>query len=109
MPFATSESAAPEAQLSNTRTTISDEAKDRPATPRLLSVAAPAIPDTWVPWPSPSVGMPAVHVDPRQVALELEIRPWRSGCVPSTPVSTIPTAPNGEGAKVPGKSAQPAG
>src|SRR3954468_15137204 len=109
MPFATSERAAPDPLLSNTRTTISGEANDRPATPTPLLVAAPAIPDTWVPWPSGSVGIPAVHVEPRQVALEAEMRPWRSGFVASTPVSTIPTAPKGDGAKVPGKSDQPAG
>ena len=37
------------------------------------------------------------------------MRPWRSGFVASTPVSTIPTAPNGAGAKVPGNTDQPAG
>ncbi len=50
-----------------------------------------------------------MQLAPRQVALEAEIRPWRSGLVASTPLSTIPTAPNGEGANVPGNASQPAG
>src|SRR5690348_3989788 len=106
MPLATSERSAPWlASGGKTRATISGEANDSPATPSALSVAAPAMPETCVPWPS--VGTPSVQTELRQVALWLETRPARSGWVASTPVSTIPIGTDGLGAKVPGKSDQP--
>src|SRR5690242_20167615 len=109
MPLATSERSAPWlASGGKTRATISGEANDSPATPTALSAAAPAMPETCVPWPSSSLGIPAVQTELRQVALWLETRPARSGCVASTPVSTIPTGTEGLGENVPGKSDQPA-
>ena len=74
--------------------------------PTPLSVVAAAMPETWVPWPSSSVGTPWVQAPLRQVALRPETLP-RSGCVASTPVSTIPTGTDGLGENVPGKTDQP--
>ena len=70
--------------------------------------AAPAIPETWVPWPQWSVGVPAPQPLPRQVALEAATFGARSGFVASMPVSTIPTGAPAGGANVPGKIDQPA-
>ena len=86
---------------------MSGEEKAIPATPTALSVAAPAMPATCVPWPTGSVGVPSTQPPPRQTALEAEMRLERSLCVASTPVSTIPIGTPIAGAKVPGKSDQP--
>jgi len=109
MPFAMSEVDAPWlASGGNTRTTISGEAKARPATPTPLFVAAPAMPETCVPWPSSSVGIPAEQLPPRHVALSVETRPARSSCVASTPVSTTASGTACAGENIPGKTDQPA-
>src|SRR6478609_2703161 len=79
-----------------------------PATPTPSFVAAPAIPETWVPWPQGSVGVPAPQPLPRHVAPEDATFGARSGFVASMPVSTTPIGAPAGGANVPGKIDQPA-
>src|SRR3954453_3949707 len=89
-----------------------------PATPPPLLAAAPAIPETWVPCPHGSVGVPAAQLLPTPVPPEAALPPartgcaavprGRAGCVASTPVSTMPIGGPAGGVKVPGKSDQPA-
>ncbi len=60
-----------------------------PAMPVPLSVLAAAMPATTVPWPSLSRAVPSRHEPPMQSA-RASILPARSGCVASTPESTMP-------------------
>ena len=83
------------------------DAKASPATPAPLFVAAPAIPETWVPCPHGSIGVPAAQPLPRQVAPEAATFATRSGCEASTPVSTIPIGVPAGAPNVPGKTDQP--
>ena len=64
-----------------------------PATPMPLLAIAAIVPDTWLPWSLSSVQPLAVDTVEliSVVPAQTTVRPARSGCVWSMPVSTIPT------------------
>ena len=90
-----------------TRTARIGDEYERPAIPGRCSLAAAAIPATWVPCPAMSTGLPGAQ-PPTQVAPFDVMFEARSSWPASTPVSTIPTVAPGAGEKLPGKRFQPA-